>query len=588
MADTAHDLVVRGGLVADGWGGEPVTADIAVDRGTVSVVGAVSGRGAEEIDATGLLVTPGFVDIHTHYDGQATWDERLTPSSWHGVTTAVMGNCGVGFAPVRPDAHARLISLMEGVEDIPGAVLDEGIDWSWESFGEYLDAVDRRPHDIDLCAQLPHGALRLYVMGERAAGLEEATPDDMAAMRRLATEAMQAGAIGFSTSRTLNHRTASGDPTPSLRASSAELEAIALGVADAGHGVVELISDFWPDIDGEFELVLAMVASTGVPLSLSLAQNHRRPEAWRDLLGRIETAVADGLPIRAQVAPRPIGLLVGLQSSYHPLGPYPAWKDVASLSVREQAHALRDPSLRDRLLADMTATSDQESAASGRRRPIDYARLFPLGEVPDYEPKAEASVAQRSAAQGVEPAALLLDLLAEDDGRAFLYTPFSNYADGNLDACGEMLAHPDTIFGLGDGGAHVGLISDASFPTYALSHWARDRSHGRLAVGRVVEQLTRATASAVGLDDRGVLAPGKRADLNVIDFDRLRCETPVMAYDLPAGGKRLLQGAQGYCATLVAGEITYREGEPTDALPGRLVRGRRGHQGPTAQRKESA
>ena len=356
MADTAHDLVVRGGLVADGWGGEPVTADIAVDRGTISSVGTVSGRGAEEIDATGLLVTPGFVDIHTHYDGQATWDERLTPSSWHGVTTAVMGNCGVGFAPVRPDAHARLISLMEGVEDIPGAVLDEGIDWSWESFGEYLDAVEQRPHDIDLCAQLPHGALRLYVMGERAARLEEATPDDMAAMRSLATEAMQAGAIGFSTSRTLNHRTASGDPTPSLRASSAELEAIALGVADAGHGVVELISDFWPDIDGEFELVLAMVASTGVPLSLSLAQSHHRPDAWRDLLSRIETAVADGLPIRAQVAPRPIGLLVGLQSSYHPLAPYPAWKDVAPLSVREQALALRDPSFRDRLLADMAAT----------------------------------------------------------------------------------------------------------------------------------------------------------------------------------------------------------------------------------------
>jgi N-acyl-D-aspartate/D-glutamate deacylase len=590
MADTAHDLVVRGGLVADGWGGEPFAADIAVDRGTIASVGTVSGRGTEEIDATGLLITPGFVDIHTHYDGQATWDERLTPSSWHGVTTAVMGNCGVGFAPVRPDAHARLISLMEGVEDIPGAVLDEGIDWSWESFGEYLDAVEQRPHDIDLCAQLPHGALRLYVMGERAARLEEATPDDIVAMRGLATEAMQAGAVGFSTSRTLNHRTASGDPTPSLRASSAELQAIALGVADAGHGVVELISDFWPDIDSEFELVIAMVASTGVPLSLSLAQSHHRPEAWRDLLSRIETAVAEGLPIRAQVAPRPIGLLIGLQSSYHPLAPYPTWKDVAPLSVREQALALRDPSFRDRLLADMTATSDEQGEAIGRRRPrpVNYARLFLLGEVPDYEPAAETSVAQRAAAQGIEPAALLLDLLAEEDGRAFLYTPFSNYADGNLDACGEMLAHPDTIFGLGDGGAHVGLISDASFPTYALSHWARDRSHGRLDVGRVVEQLTRATANAVGLDDRGVLAPGKRADLNVIDFDRLRCETPVMAYDLPAGGKRLLQGAQGYRATIVAGEITYREGEPTDALPGRLVRGGRAHQSPTAQRKESA
>ena len=581
MADAAHELVVRSGLVADGLGGEPVPADIAVDGGSIAAVGTVSGRGAEEIDAAGLLVTPGFVDIHTHYDGQATWDERLTPSSWHGVTTAVMGNCGVGFAPVRPDAHARLISLMEGVEDIPGAVLDEGIAWSWETFGEYLDAVEQRPHDIDLCAQLPHGALRLYVMGERAARLEQATEDDMAAMRSLATDAMHAGAIGFSTSRTLNHRTATGDPTPSLRASSAELEAIALGVADAGQGVVELISDFWPDTDGEFELVHTMVARTGVPLSLSLAQSHRRPEAWRDLLGRIEDAVAEGLPIRAQVAPRPIGLLVGLQSSYHPLAAFPAWKDVASLPVAGQARALRDPSFRSRLLADMAAEGSENGEGGGQRRPrpVAYGRLFPLGDSPDYEPAPEASVARRAAVAGVDPAVLLLDLLSEDDGQAFLYTPFSNYADGNLDACGEMLAHPDTIFGLGDGGAHVGLISDASFPTYALSHWARDRSHGRMTIGRVVEQLTSATAGAVGLDDRGVLAPGKRADINVIDFDRLRCKMPVMAYDLPAGGKRLLQGAQGYRATIVAGEITYQDGEPTGALPGRLVRGGRAHHG---------
>ncbi len=587
MADTAHDLVVRSGLVADGRGGEPVTADVAVDRGTITTVGTVPGRGTEEIDAAGLLVTPGFVDIHTHYDGQATWDERLTPSSWHGVTTAVMGNCGVGFAPVRPDAHARLISLMEGVEDIPGAVLDEGIVWSWETFGEYLDAVERRPHDIDLCAQLPHGALRLYVMGERAARLEEATEDDMAAMRSLATEAMQAGAVGFSTSRTLNHRTATGDPTPSLRASSDELEAIALGVADAGQGVVELISDFWPDTEGEFELVHSMVARSGVPLSLSLAQNHRRPEAWRDLLGRIEAAVAEGLPIRAQVAPRPIGLLVGLQSSYHPLAAFPSWGDMVTLPVAEQARALHDPSFRARLLADM-ATDDSREGRGRRPRPVDYGRLFPLGDVPDYEPAPDASVARRAAAQGVDPAALLLDLLSEDDGRAFLYTPFSNYADGNLDACGEMLAHPDTILGLGDGGAHVGLISDASFPTYALSHWARDRPQGRMEVGRVVEQLTSATAGAVGLDDRGVLAAGKRADINVIDFDSLHCEKPAMAYDLPAGGKRLLQGAQGYRATIVAGAITYRDGAPTGALPGRLVRGGRAHGPAAAPRKESA
>ncbi len=583
MAQTAHDLVVRGGLVADGRGGEPNPADVAVDGGTIIAVGSVPGRGAEEIDADGLLVTPGFVDIHTHYDGQATWDERMTPSSWHGVTTAVMGNCGVGFAPVRPDAHPRLISLMEGVEDIPGAVLEEGIDWTWESFGEYLDALERTPRDIDVAAQLPHGALRLYVMGERGARLEDATEEDTAAMRALATEALRAGAIGFSTSRTLNHRTASGDPTPSLRAGTDELEAIAQGVADAGHGVVEMISDFWPDTDGEFELIRAMVARTGVPLSLSLAQSHRQPEAWRELLARIEAAVAEGLPIRAQVAPRPVGLLVGLQSSYHPLLAFPAYGDTAAMPVSEQARALRDPEFRARLLADIArgrqrrrgrgrAGGNRCRAAVAGGRPIDYGRLYPLGDIPDYEPPPETSVLRLAASRGIDPAVLLLDLLSENDGRGFLYTPFSNYADGNLDACGEMLAHPDTVFGLGDGGAHVGVISDASFPTYALSHWGRDRAKGRMEVGRIVEQLTSATARAVGLGDRGVLAQGMRADVNVIDFDHLRCEAPVMAYDLPAGGKRLLQGARGYRATVVAGVVTYREGEPTGALPGRLVR----------------
>jgi N-acyl-D-aspartate/D-glutamate deacylase len=571
----AHDLVIRGGHVADGLGGEPLAADVAVDGDTITAVGSVSGRGREEIDAADLLVTPGFVDIHTHYDGQATWDSRLTPSSWHGVTTVVMGNCGVGFAPVRPDSHDRLISLMEGVEDIPGAVLDEGITWTWESFGEYLDALEGRPHDIDLGAQLPHGALRLYVMGERAARLEDATQEDVAAMRRLAAEAMRAGAMGFSTSRTLNHRTAAGDPTPSLRARSEELEAIALGVADAGHGVIELISDFWPDADGEFELIRTMVGKTGVPLSLSLAQSHRQPDAWRDLLARIEEAVAEGLPVRAQVAPRPVGLLVGLQSSYHPFLMFPSWRDVAGLPVPEQARALRDPSFRARLLAELPVDDHQGGRRSGRRRPIDYERLYPLGDVPDYEPPAEASIERLAVARGVDPAGLTLDLLSDNEGRNFLYTPFSNYAEGNLDACGEMLGHPDTLFGLGDGGAHVGFISDASFTTYFLSHWARDRSHGRMPVGRVIERLTKNNARAVGLFDRGVVAEGMKADLNVIDFDRVRCEPPAMAYDLPAGGKRLTQRARGYCATVVAGQVTYRDGEPTDALPGRLLRGGR-------------
>ena len=570
MAQKEHDLVVRGGLVADGRGGEPIAADVAVDAGTITLVGTVPGRGTEEIDASGLLVTPGFVDIHTHYDGQATWDRRITPSSWHGVTTAVMGNCGVGFAPVRPDAHNRLISLMEGVEDIPGAVLDEGIDWSWESFGEYLDAVERRPHDIDLCAQLPHGALRLYVMGERAARLEEATAEDTAAMRSLATDAMRAGAIGFSTSRTLNHRTATGDPTPSLRAGADELEAIALGVADAGHGVVELISDFWPDTDGEFELMRTMVARTGVPLSLSLAQSHRRPEAWRELLARIEAAVAEGLPIRAQVAPRPVGLLVGLQSSYHPLLALPAYGEVAALPVAGQARALRDPACRARLLAELGAGD------GGRRRPIDYGRLYPLGEVPDYEPAPETSLLRLAAARGVDPAALLLDLLSENDGRNFLYTPFSNYADGNLDACGEMLAHPDTVFGLGDGGAHVGLISDASFPTYALSHWGRDRS--ARSPGGGPDRGAADQCDGPRCRARRPRRPG-RGHAGGRQRHRLRPPAPARRRSWPT---TCPPGASGSCRGRGAtaprswpASVTYRDGEPTGALPGRLVRGTR-------------
>jgi N-acyl-D-aspartate/D-glutamate deacylase len=563
----AHDLVIRGGLVVDGVGGEPTPGDVAIDGGTIVAVGTVAERGAEEIDATDHLVTPGFVDIHTHYDGQATWDTSITPSSWHGVTTAVMGNCGVGFAPVRPDAHAQLISLMEGVEDIPGAVLEEGIDWTWESFGEYLDAVERQPHDINLGAQLPHGALRLYVMGERAARLEEATEEDAATMRKLATEAMQAGALGFTTSRTLNHRTSTGGPTYSLRATAYELEEIVAGVADAGHGVVELISDFSPDLEGEFDLVRGMVATSGRPLSLSLSQSNQSSDGWRRILGRIEEAVAEGLPMKAQVAPRPIGLMLGLQSSFHPFSGYESYRPIAGLPVPEQVRALSDPSMRERLLA--------ETPARGRRL-VEFTRIFPLGDPPNYEPSADSSLEAMAAARGVDAAEIALDLLVADEGRGFLFAPFSNYADFNLDACAEMMAHPDTLFGLGDGGAHVGIISDASFPTYALSHWGRDRSHGRMPVGALVEQLSSRTARAVGLFDRGEVAVGLRADLNVIDFARLSCERPTMAYDLPSGGKRLLQRARGYTATIVAGQIISREGEATGALPGRLVRGPQG------------
>jgi N-acyl-D-aspartate/D-glutamate deacylase len=560
----AHELVVRGGLITDGLGGEPSRGDVAIDDGVIVAVGAVPGSGQEEIDAEGQLVTPGFVDIHTHYDGQVTWDSSLAPSSWHGVTTAVMGNCGVGFAPVHADAHHRLIELMEGVEDIPGAVLDEGIEWDWESFGDYLDAVARRRHEIDIGAQLPHGSLRHYVMGERAVRLEEATEDDALAMRAMAADAMRAGALGFSTSRTLNHRTSTGDPTPSLRATAHELEMIAMGLSDAGHGVIELITDFKPDIDTEFAMIRDLVIKSGRPLSVSLAQNNHFPTGWQMILAKIEGAAAEGLPIKAQVAPRPVGLLLGLQSSFHPFSGHPTYQAIAKEPLADQVRALRDPAFRERLLS--------ETPPRGRRL-IDYSRMFPLGETPNYEPDRDSSLEVVAAARGIDPTGLALDMLLEDEGRNFLFAPFSNYADFNLDCCGEMLAHQDTLFGLGDGGAHVGIISDASFPTYLLSHWGRDRSHGTFEVGWLVEQLTSRTARAVGLWDRGVLAPGLRADVNVIDFETLRCERPTMSYDLPAGGKRLLQRARGYTATIVAGQVISRDGESTGALPGQLIRG---------------
>jgi N-acyl-D-aspartate/D-glutamate deacylase len=566
----AYDLVIRSGDVADGLGGALRQADVAISAGKIVAIGRVSQSGREEIDARGKLVTPGFVDIHTHYDGQATWDARLAPSSWHGVTTAVMGNCGVGFAPVRKDDRDRLIELMEGVEDIPGAALHEGLAWNWESFGDYLDAVESRPHDIDIGAQLPHGALRVYVMGERGAKLEPANEADIAEMRRIAADAMRAGAIGFSTSRTLNHRTVKGDPTPSLRASEAELVGIAQGLADAGSGVFELISDFdTPDLDTEFAMIRRLVKNSGRPLSLSLAQGNRAPEGWRAILKLIEDASKDGLPLRAQVAPRPIGLLLGLQGTLNPFVAHETFAAIKDKPLADKVAAMRDPEFRARILAESKARQSHPLA----RRVMAFDQIFPLGNPPNYEPPKESAVAAVAERQGRPAQDVAYDMLLEDEGRAFLFMPFANYAHFNLDACGEMIAHPDCVMGLGDGGAHVGIISDGSYPTYLLSHWGRDRGHGRFDLGWLIKRQTADTARAVGLDDRGVIAPGMKADLNVIDFGKLAVESPRMAFDLPAGGKRLLQGAKGYEATIVSGEITYRDGQPTGALPGKLVRG---------------
>ena len=564
------DLVVRGGTVADGTGTGTREADVAVKDGRIAAVGKVSGAGTEEIAAKGLLVTPGFVDIHTHYDGQATWDSYLQPSSWHGVTTAVMGNCGVGFAPVKIEDRQRLIELMEGVEDIPGAALDEGLNWSWESFGQYLDALEARPRDMDLGAQLPHGALRVFVMGERAARLEEATPDEVARMRVLTAEAMRDGALGFSTSRTLNHRTVKGDPTPSLRASEAELMGIVLGMKDAGSGVIEFISDFnTPNPESEFEMLKRLLDASGRPFSVSLAQRHSRPDGWRRLLGLVEGLVAAGHRAKAQVAPRPIGVLQGLQASRTPFSMCASYKAINDKPAAEKARLMRDPAFRARLMQEAEAPLRSEMAA----RLTDFDRMFPLGDPPDYEPPQESSFGAQAAREGRHPREVVYDFLIANEGKGFIFAPFANYAAFNLDCCSEMMQSPHTLIGLGDGGAHVGLISDGSFPTSLLAHWGRDRKTGRLDISWLVKRHTQDNARAVGLNDRGLVAPGFKADLNVIDFDRLGVEAPVMKWDLPAGGKRLLQKARGYRATIVSGAVTYRDGAATGALPGRLVRG---------------
>ncbi|HVV36175.1 MAG TPA: amidohydrolase family protein [Acidimicrobiales bacterium] len=556
-------LVIRNGTVIDGTGGPARTADVAIDEGVIVEVGRVEGRGAQEIDADGALVTPGFVDIHTHYDGQAVWDERLQPSSLHGVTTVVMTNCGVGFAPVRPQDRDRLVELMEGVEDIPGTAIHEGLTWEWESFGEYLDALERgRGHDIDFAAQVPHGPLRLYVMGDRGGRGDEATPDEIAEMGRLAAEAVDAGALGFTTSRTRNHRTVKGEPTPTLKAPRTELVGIAQALGHLGKGVLQVVSDFL-DVDDEFGTVRAMAEESGRPISISLTQVPFAPEQYKALLDNITAANEAGVEVRAQVAPRAVGLLLGLQASMNPFLGNPAYMEIAALPLAERVAAMRSPERRAAILA----------AAEGHNGIFGFERIFDLGDPPNYEPAAEDSIAARAARVGRTPQEFAYDLVLGDDGRALLYTPFLNYAGGNLDAARELLAHPYTVPGLGDGGAHVGTICDASFVTTLLTHWGRDRKDGRFPLEYLVQQHCRDTARTVGLNDRGVLAPGYRADVNVIDFDNLRLSPPEIHHDLPAGGRRLLQPVSGYKHTVVAGVETYRDGEATGALPGRLIRG---------------
>jgi N-acyl-D-aspartate/D-glutamate deacylase len=554
-----HELVLRGGLVVDGTGAPVHVADVAIDDGRISAVGEVEGRGAEELDAEGLLVAPGWVDIHTHYDGQATWDPMLTPSSWQGVTTVVMGNCGVGFAPVRPDKHDWLIALMEGVEDIPGTALHEGITWGWESFPEYLDVLERGRYALDVAAQVPHAALRGYVMGDRGADHQEVpTAEEIERMGALAADGIEAGALGFTTSRTVAHRSADGRHTPSLTSTADELLGIARAIGATGRGVFEVVADLF-DLEQEFALVRAMAEVSGRPLSLTTLQRPEfAPDEYRRILGLMEDAVADGVPMRGQVAARPVGLVMRLDGRVHPLARSATYESLAHLEFDELVARLEQSDVRAAILHEL---EDPRADVLGR-----FGLAFALGDPPRYVQRPHDAL----------DTAGVYDTLVSHHGHGAIYVPVMNFVEGDMGATREMLVHPLTVPGLGDAGAHCTMICDGSFPTYLLQFWGRDAPEDdRLPIEWVVKQQCADTAALVGLGDRGVLAAGWRADVNLIDLDALAISAPEMVDDLPAGGRRLVQRAVGYRATIVAGEVVTRDGEATGALPGRLVRGAR-------------
>jgi N-acyl-D-aspartate/D-glutamate deacylase len=561
-----HDILIQGGTVVDGTGAPARLADVAVQAGRIVAVGHGLGPAHRVVDATGLLVTPGFVDIHTHYDGQATWDANLTPSCWHGVTTAVFGNCGVGFAPVKPGARDYLINLMEGVEDIPGTVLAEGIDWSWESFPDYLDALERRQYTMDIGAQLPHAALRFYAMGDRGAEHQaRPTDDELAQMGALAEEALRAGALGITTSRTTKHRARDGRYTPSLTAAEPELFAIAGALRRAGKGVLEVNSDFG---DGDFEILRMAAEAAGRPMSLLLLQVDNAPDLWRRTLDQIHAARRAGLDVTGQVGAKSIGVLFGLETSRNPFENHPAFGPLLPLAPRQRYERLRDdPALRQRLV------DERPTDALTRWFDAAFTRTFAMAPTLDYEPAPDQSLTARAARSGGSAWALALDTLLAHEGKGLLLHPFENYTGGDLGVVQQMLADPATVMGLGDAGAHVGLICDGAGPTFLLKHWARDRTRGpKLPLELLVKKQTQDTAAVYGLTDRGTLAPGQRADINVIDFAALDLLPPEVAYDLPTGGRRLLQRARGYRHTFVAGTEVLRDDELTGQLPGRLIR----------------
>ncbi len=571
------DLVIRGGTLVDGTGAPPESGDVAIEGGCIAEVGRVSGAARETVNADGLVVTPGFVDIHTHYDGQVTWDPHLTPSCYHGVTTVVFGNCGVGFAPVRPDQRGYLIELMEGVEDIPGAALSEGIRWGWETFPEFLDCLDTLRTSLDFAAQVPHGSVRTYVMGERGANNEPATPADIEKMAAIVKEGVRAGALGFSTSRTVVHRALSGDPMPGTFAAEDELFGIGRVLGELRTGIFELAGAgaAGEDILGpmrEMAWMRRLSAEIQRPVTFAMLQIDAAPDLWRELLAESEKAVAEGAQIFPQVAGRPFGMLVGHQTDIHPFAEKPSYQAIAGLPLAERVKRLRDPAVRERILAEKVTYDDPMAAYVNTA----FEKLFPMGNPPNYEPQREESIAAMAERAGCSPEALLYDVMLEKDGRELLLLPLLNYSEFNCDPIREMMHHPRAVLGLGDGGAHCGIICDASIPTFMLAHWVRDRTRGeRVPLEFAVKRMTADTAELYGLGDRGRIAPGLRADLNLIDANRVALRPPEMVFDLPAGGRRFVQRAYGYAATLVAGEVVMRDGEPTDARPGRLVRGMR-------------
>jgi len=582
----AYDLIIKDGALYDGNGHSSYKADIAIkDSLIVAIETSISDDADKIIDATDAIVTPGFIDIHTHYDGQVSWDENLQPSVNHGVTTAVMGSCGVGFAPVKPTDHTKLIRLMEGVEDIPGSALAEGLTWNWESFPDYMDAIDF-PHTIDFAAQVVHDPLRVYVMGERAVHNEDATEDDIARMRALTREAMEAGAVGFSTGRSDVHRSADGEWTPSSEAGKSELTGIAEAFKGLDHGVLQAVNDFDLErgdpsaFNREFDLLEDFAtASDGRPFSLSLMQRDFAPQQWKNIIARAEKAKENGINMRMQVAPRGIGVILGLQCTFHPFIGYSSYKKISHLSLEERVATMRDPAFKAQLLSEKS----EKMAGDGTPIPpltdillaqIEFisCKMFTLGENPDYEQSVEHSIYKMAEKAGVSPLEKIYDILLEKDGHEFIYFPIYNYTDLNYEAVSTMMQHPQALLGLTDGGAHVGTICDASFPTYLLSYWARDRKTGQITLERAIQMLTADVADYAGFNDRGRLEVGKKANINVINHKKLRLYAPRMVQDLPAGGQRLLQDAAGYIATIVNGVPVIENDVLTGALPGRLVR----------------